>query len=84
MTPEQIQAIREQLSLAKNPFFFNLPFEFLENVVPDLFDEIERLEKLLEHAELELDAIIVQNADRFTWLTLDEIEQKRKRVEGRA
>ena len=82
MTPEQLQTIREQLSQAKNPFFFNLPFEFLENVVPVLLAEVERLEKQLATVgELAVDAFIVQNADKFTWLTLDDIERRRVHME---
>ena len=42
----------------------------------------ERLERQLAYAgELAVDAFIVQNADKFTWLTLDDIEQRRTRLE---
>ena len=42
---------------------------------------VERLEKrLVTEGELAVDTFIVQNANKFTWLTLDDIERRRASI----
>ena len=74
MTPNQLQAIRERAES-----FDQYHAEIWKNDVLDLLAEVERLEKQLATVgELAVDAFIVQNADKFTWLTLDDIERRRR------